>query len=110
MSRRQSVISNTNTEVGTKYCLMEYKKLNKNLFQALRYLNTYKLDSDKPFNVEKVEKILKDVMIEALENLTYDPEKCPKQAKWATTAIKAKVKEQEFDRYVNIQKYIQCYF
>lgn len=62
-------------------------------------MNTYKLNSDNPFNVEKVEKILEGVLLEALENLTYDPEKCPKLAKWASGVIRAKVKEEEFDRY-----------
>ncbi|KAJ8962558.1 hypothetical protein NQ318_000951 [Aromia moschata] len=47
-----------------------------------RYLNTYKLDSDNPFNPEKVNKILEAVMMEALENLEYDTDKCPKQAKY----------------------------
>lgn len=61
-------------------------------------MNSYKLDSDKPFHVEKVEKILQEVLNEALENLQYDPDKCPKQAKWATSAIRARVKEQDFDR------------
>lgn len=61
-------------------------------------MNTYKLDSDKPFHVETVERILHDVLIEALDDLVYDPDKCPKQAKWATSAIRARVKEQEFDR------------
>lgn len=68
------------------------------LSQAVRYMNTYKLESDNPFNPEKVDKILETVMIEALENLTYDMEKCPKQAKWASMAIRAKVKALEFDR------------
>ncbi|XP_023311658.1 tctex1 domain-containing protein 1-B [Anoplophora glabripennis] len=67
--------------------------------KAVRYMNTYKLESDNPFNPEKVDKILESVMIEALENLTYDMEKCPKQAKWASMAIRAKVKALEFDRY-----------
>jgi hypothetical protein len=61
-------------------------------------MNTYKLDADNPFNSDKVHKILEGVMIEALENLTYDPDKCPKQAKWASSAIRAKVKELQFDR------------
>lgn len=61
-------------------------------------MNTYKLESEKPFNVDKVEKILKEVLIEALDNLTYDADKVPKQAKWASSMIRAKVKEQEFDR------------
>lgn len=61
-------------------------------------MNTYKLDSEKPFNVDKVEKILKEVLMEALDNLTYDADKVPKQAKWASSMIRAKVKEQEYDR------------
>lgn len=61
-------------------------------------MNSYKLDSDSPFNVEKVEKILQTVLTETLEDLTYDPEKCPKQAKKASAIIRSKVKELEFDR------------
>ncbi|KAJ8924403.1 hypothetical protein NQ315_007199 [Exocentrus adspersus] len=67
--------------------------------EAARFMNTYKLESDNPFNVEKVDRILEAVMMEALENLTYDPDKCPTQAKWASLTIKAKVKALEFDRY-----------
>lgn len=70
------------------------------LFQTAKFMNTYKLESENPFNVDKVEKILKEVLIEALDNLTYDPDKVPKQAKWASSVIRAKVKEQEYDRYV----------
>ncbi|KAK9728532.1 Tctex-1 family [Popillia japonica] len=67
--------------------------------KTAKYMNTYKLDSEKPFNVDKVEKILKEVLMEALDNLTYDADKVPKQAKWASSMIRAKVKEQEYDRY-----------
>lgn len=31
--------------------------------------------------------------------MQYDPDNCPKQAKWACSMIRAKVKEMEFDRY-----------
>lgn len=61
-------------------------------------MNTYKLDSDNPFNPEKVDKILKLTMIEALENLTYEKDRCLKQAKWASTHIRSRVKDLEFDR------------
>lgn len=61
-------------------------------------MNTYKLDSDKPFNPEKVDKILKSVMTEAFENLTYDKDKCLSQAKWASVQIRSRVKELEFER------------
>lgn len=67
-------------------------------FQTARYMNSYKLDSDKPFNVEKAEKILEYVLIEALEGLTYDPDQCAKKAKWATSTVRTKLKEMEFDR------------
>ncbi|KAJ8973117.1 hypothetical protein NQ317_011045 [Molorchus minor] len=67
--------------------------------EVARLMNTYKLDPDKPFNPEKVTNILESVMVEALENLTYDTDKVPKQAKWASSAIRAKVKEMEFDRF-----------
>lgn len=62
-------------------------------------MNTYKLDSDNPFNPEKVDKILRDVMTETLEHLpTYDKDKCLMQAKYASKQIRSKVKELEFDR------------
>lgn len=60
-------------------------------------MNTYKLDSDKPFNPEKVQKILEEILLEALEG-PYDEIKCPLRAKQASAAIRAKVKELEFDR------------
>lgn len=61
-------------------------------------MNTYKLESENPFNPEKVDKILKTIMTEAFENLTYDREKCIKQARWASLKIKNLVKELEFER------------
>ncbi|CAH1968030.1 unnamed protein product [Acanthoscelides obtectus] len=67
--------------------------------ETARYMNTYKLESDNPFNHEKVDKILVNVMTEAIEGLKYDADKCSKQARWASSAIRAKVKELEFDRY-----------
>lgn len=67
--------------------------------EAPKFMNSYKLDSDKPFHIENVEKILKQVLMEAMENLSYDPDECPKQAKWATNMIKTRVKEEEYDRY-----------
>lgn len=67
--------------------------------KVAKYMNSYKIDSDKPFHVESVQKILQDVLNEALEELTYDPEGCVAKAKWATSALRAKLKEQEYDRY-----------
>lgn len=64
-----------------------------------RFANTYKLYADNPFHVERVEKLLEEVLLEAMENLQYDPDMCPKQAKWACSMIRAKVKEMEFDRF-----------
>lgn len=65
-----------------------------------RFANTYKLCADNPFHIEKVEKLLEEVLMEAMENMQYDPDICPKQAKWACSMIRAKVKEMEFDRWV----------
>lgn len=65
-------------------------------------MNSYKLNSDNPFNVEKVEKILEAVMIETLEDLTYDSDKCSKLAKKASAVIRTKLKELEFDRWEHI--------
>ncbi|KAH0999051.1 dynein light chain Tctex-type 4-like isoform X1 [Dendroctonus ponderosae] len=67
--------------------------------KAAKYQNTYKMESEKPFNPEKVDKILEEVMQEVMENLQYDPEKCAATAKYASTQIRSKVKQLEFDRY-----------
>ncbi|KAF5305101.1 hypothetical protein FQA39_LY09363 [Lamprigera yunnana] len=66
---------------------------------ATKYMNTYKVVADKPFQVAKVQQILNDVLKEALENLTYDPEKCARLAKWASAVIKDRVKAENYDRY-----------
>lgn len=57
------------------------------------------MEADKPFNPEKVDKILEEVMQEVMENLQYDAEKCASTAKFASTQIRSKVKQLEFDRY-----------
>ncbi|KAF5305102.1 hypothetical protein FQA39_LY09364 [Lamprigera yunnana] len=67
--------------------------------KKIKYMNTYKLQSDKPFHVAKVEQILNDVLTEALENLTYNSEKCSHLTKWATAVIKDRVKSEKYDRY-----------
>ncbi|KAK4884111.1 hypothetical protein RN001_000382 [Aquatica leii] len=64
-----------------------------------KFMNTYRLESNKPFQVERVEKILKEVLTEALDNLAYDVEKCPNQAKWASGVIRDRIKAEEYDRY-----------
>lgn len=73
-----------------------------NVLQGPRYQNTYKLDSSNPFNAEKVDKILQEVMHEIIENLHYDPEKCSSTAKYASMLIRSKVKQLDFDRYVQL--------
>ncbi|XP_018334380.1 tctex1 domain-containing protein 2-like, partial [Agrilus planipennis] len=64
-----------------------------------RYMNTYKLWSDNPFNAEVVHKILVEIVDETIVKLIYEPDKVPKLAKWASGAIRTKVKELNFDRY-----------
>lgn len=79
------------------------------LFQSARFMNTYKLDSDKPFNPEKVQKVLEEILLEALEG-PYDEVKCPLKAKQASAAIRAKIKEMEFDRYLSQIEVVEYYF
>ncbi|KAK9892135.1 hypothetical protein WA026_018333 [Henosepilachna vigintioctopunctata] len=86
-----SIISIRKSDVVSDYYGSERGKF-------VRYMNTYKLDSDKPFNQEKVQKILEEILLEALEG-PYDEAKCPIKAKQASLAIRARVKEFEFDRY-----------
>ncbi|KAF5271287.1 hypothetical protein FQR65_LT05302 [Abscondita terminalis] len=64
-----------------------------------RYMNSYKMNSDFPFVVEKVEIILNEVLAETLADLTYDSGNCSKQAKAASGTIRARVKEESYDRY-----------
>ncbi|CAH0550885.1 unnamed protein product [Brassicogethes aeneus] len=67
--------------------------------QTAKEIINHWLESENPFNPEKVEKILKEILEEAMENMTYNSEKCAAQAKWASDQIKSDVKKLEFDRY-----------
>lgn len=67
-------------------------------FKVLRYMNSYKLESDKPFKPEFVEKLMQPILEEALDHVTYDPVELMKKAKSISSIIRTKVKEQEYDR------------
>ncbi|XP_050305915.1 uncharacterized protein LOC126743034 [Anthonomus grandis grandis] len=67
--------------------------------RVAKYQNSYRLESQNPFNAEKVDKILKEVMNELIENLQYDPEKCAQTAKVASGLIRTRVKGLDFERY-----------
>ncbi|XP_046387761.1 dynein light chain Tctex-type 5-B-like isoform X4 [Ischnura elegans] len=66
----------------------------------VRYQNTYRLESKKPFNRDSVTKIIKDTLERELTLLKkYDPEDC-KRLSWSMAEdIRSQVKALEFDRY-----------
>ncbi|XP_020709954.1 dynein light chain Tctex-type 5-like [Athalia rosae] len=66
---------------------------------APRYQNTYRLESYKPFNVDMVDKIIKQVMINNLEDIVYDPKECPRLCGEISEDIRDRIKRLNFDRY-----------
>ncbi|CAG9818566.1 unnamed protein product [Phaedon cochleariae] len=64
-----------------------------------KYMNSYVMSSQNPFNPEKVMKIMKTVMEEAMAHLSYDPQACNKQAKWASASVRSKVRQLNYHRY-----------
>ncbi|GLV43524.1 uncharacterized protein CBL_04066 [Carabus blaptoides fortunei] len=68
--------------------------------KAVKYMNTYKLHADNPFNVDKVQSILIQVLTELItDDMIYDPEVCRSKAVQTSNTIRSRVKEQEYDRY-----------
>ncbi|XP_019865876.2 dynein light chain Tctex-type protein 2 [Aethina tumida] len=67
--------------------------------KAVRFMNTYELESKTPFNSEMVYKILKDTVDRLAADFEYAPDICAEQAKVASKLIRTQVKELAFDRY-----------
>lgn len=67
--------------------------------QTPKYQNSYRLEAKKPFNVESVDKIVKQVMINNLEDIVYDPKECPKLCAEISADIRNRICKQNFDRY-----------
>lgn len=72
---------------------------NRIVLQVVKYMNTYKLYSDHPFNVDKVQSILIQVLTELItDDMIYDPEVCRTKALETSNTIRSRIKEQEYDR------------
>ncbi|XP_053975221.1 dynein light chain Tctex-type 5-A-like [Hylaeus volcanicus] len=63
------------------------------------YRNTYRLEAYNPFKVDPVDKIVKMIMINKLEDIPYDAVECPKVCESVATDIREKIKQLHFDRY-----------
>ncbi|XP_015514732.1 dynein light chain Tctex-type 5-like isoform X1 [Neodiprion pinetum] len=67
--------------------------------KAPKYENSYRLESNKPFNVDPVDKIISQVMTNNLEDIVYDPKECPKLCAEISADIRDRIRKQNFDRY-----------
>ncbi|XP_043251718.1 dynein light chain Tctex-type 5-B-like [Colletes gigas] len=67
--------------------------------EAPNYQNTYRLEAYNPFKVDPVDKIVKTIMINKLENISYDAADCPKICESVATDIRERIKKLNFDRY-----------
>lgn len=79
--------------------------------QAPKYQNTYRLNAYNPFKVDPVDKIVKMIMINKLEDISYDGTECSKICESVATDIREKIKNLNFDRYnyiLNLNIMIFC--
>ncbi|XP_006616794.1 tctex1 domain-containing protein 1-like [Apis dorsata] len=67
--------------------------------EAPKYQNTYRLNAYNPFKVDPVDKIVKMIMINKLEDISYDGTECSKICESVATDIREKIKNLNFDRY-----------
>ncbi|XP_076172796.1 dynein light chain Tctex-type 5 [Ptiloglossa arizonensis] len=67
--------------------------------EAPNYQNTYRLESLNPFKVDPVDKIVKMIMINKLEDIPYDAVECPKICESIATDIREEIKKLNFERY-----------
>lgn len=70
------------------------------LQSAVRFLPSYRLESQKPFNKEKCEKLMKSQIDVALEEFIYSSSEAEALALSLSERILAKIKEFQFDRYL----------
>ncbi|XP_033215610.1 tctex1 domain-containing protein 1-like [Belonocnema kinseyi] len=74
-------------------------RLNVDNDQVAKYQNSYRMESQNPFKVEKVERILETWMNNILENASYDVNESPKLCAQVATEIRKRVQMLAFDRY-----------
>lgn len=75
-----------------------------NLLQAPKYQNTYRMEPPNPFKIDLVDKIVKTVMNNRLDELTYDDTVVEKLCTDIASEIRRRVKKLNFDRCVRIRK------
>ncbi|XP_014471578.1 PREDICTED: tctex1 domain-containing protein 1-like [Dinoponera quadriceps] len=67
--------------------------------EAPKYHNTYRTEPRNPFKIDQVDKIVKSVMNNRLEELTYDDAECVKLCGDIAAEIRRRVKKLNFNRY-----------
>lgn len=73
--------------------------------QVRIYLPTYQLNPKVRFNIEKVGKILRNIVDSELEEIQYNDKAVPELCLNLAESIRLAIKEQNYDRYV---KSIHC--
>ncbi|XP_031837254.1 dynein light chain Tctex-type 5 [Nomia melanderi] len=74
-------------------------KIQDNEREAVKYLNTYRLEAHNPFKIDPVDRIVETTMINKLEDISYDATTCPQVCKSVAADIKEKIRKLNFDRY-----------
>ncbi|XP_043280404.1 dynein light chain Tctex-type 5-like isoform X2 [Venturia canescens] len=69
------------------------------LDKAPKFQNTYRLDTEKPFKIDPVDKIVKSVMLNRLEDASYDVKECPKLCSQVASEIRKRILKLDFKRY-----------
>ncbi|KAG5325365.1 TC1D3 protein, partial [Pseudoatta argentina] len=69
------------------------------LSQAQKYQNSYRMQSQNPFKIDLVEKIVKSVMNNRLDEVAYDDAEATKLCGDIAAEIRRRVKKLNFDRH-----------
>ncbi|XP_071565733.1 dynein light chain Tctex-type protein 2 [Temnothorax nylanderi] len=69
------------------------------LSQVLKYQNTYRMEPQNPFKTDLVDKIVRSVMNNRLDEITYDDAEATKLCGDIATEIRRRVKKLNFDRH-----------
>lgn len=69
--------------------------------QVRIYQPTYQLNARKRFDVEKIEKVIKRIVDDELEEIEYSEKVVPELCLTLSETIRNAVKEENYDRYFN---------
>ncbi|XP_077266371.1 dynein light chain Tctex-type protein 2-like [Temnothorax americanus] len=67
--------------------------------EVLKYHNTYRMEPQNPFKTDLVDKIVRSVMNNRLDKITYDDAEATKLCGDIATEIRRRVKKLNFDRH-----------